>query len=114
MHLIYVFFWSSAPRFIFRLLSRFQKVNKLQFGAKNGALSGQKTSFSNSNGCFYSTLHLGHWSKLDFLFYSEKGSFNAKTHVYSQRDVRDLIEAARIRGIRVVPEFDTPGKLLYD
>ena len=31
----------------FRLLSRFQKVNKLKFGAKKGALYGQETSFSN-------------------------------------------------------------------
>ena len=44
-----VLFWSSAPRWsFFRLLSRFQKVNKFQFGkAKKGALYGQKTSFSN-------------------------------------------------------------------
>ena len=44
---INVLFWSSAPRSFFRLLSRFQKVNKLKFGAKKGALYGQKTSFSN-------------------------------------------------------------------
>ena len=47
LNYIYALFWSSAPRSFFRLLSRFQKVNKFQFGAKKGALYGQKTSFSN-------------------------------------------------------------------
>ena len=40
----YVLFWNSTPRSFSRLLSRFQEVNKLQFGAKK--LYGQKMSFS--------------------------------------------------------------------
>ena len=44
---INVLFWSSAPRSFFRLLSRFQKVNKLKFGAKNRSTLRAENEFSN-------------------------------------------------------------------
>ena len=40
---------------------------------------------------------------------SAKGAYN-RQDVYSPNDIADLLEFARQRGIRVVIEFDSPGK----
>ncbi len=37
-----------------------------------------------------------------------QGARNTTTHVYTQENVRHLISYAKDRGIRIIPEFDTP------
>jgi hexosaminidase len=39
-----------------------------------------------------------------------KGDLNEDGMFYSQADIADIVEFARVRGIRVIPEFDIPGR----
>jgi hexosaminidase len=66
----------------------------------------------------YNKLNVFHWHIVDdqsFPFEMKKYPNITKNgqytpaHVYTQQQVLDIIQHARLRGIRVIPEFDTPG-----
>lgn len=74
--------------------------------------------YKNLDAMLMNKMNVFHWHLVDdqsFPFESKiypnltlQGAYTRK-HVYTQDNIRTLIEYARVRGIRVIPEIDSPG-----
>ena len=40
-----------------------------------------------------------------------QGAYDPEEKIYSQQDIKEIVTYARFLGIRVIPEFDSPGEI---
>lgn len=100
----------DSPRFIYR---GFMLDTSRHFMTK-------RAIFQILDGMTYNKLNVFHWHIVDepsFPYESKiypnltiKSAYKpVQNHRYSLQEISEIIEYARFRGIRVIPEFDTPG-----
>ena len=84
-------------------------VDSQSFPFQSASIENLSSSGTKSITCSYEKGDtLGIWKFLDPI---NRGAFSSN-HIYKIDEITDLVEFARLRGVRIIPEFDTPSHTL--